>query len=316
MSSCFFKLFRIRLNDDQEEIVSFAAKGHNLLITGQAGVGKSEVVKRIIANAKARGKNVGVICSSGIACQVYDRGVASTVHSFYGLMTAELPWRQVIDRSVSNTVVCDRVKAIDVILWDEASMSSRRMFEIVNRLHHDLTDELSRMFPFAGKQLILVGEFLQLRPVPNMFDEGCYMFESPLFEHAISHTFALTKVMRQSAADQEFLHAVSEIRMGHCSQETEAYLNSLSRELPGPLDECATHIFFCKLSAMLKNREELDKLPGAVLSFEASYENDNSSSMNWPGARVLQLKPGCEVMLIWNKMDELKNGTTGVFRGV
>ena len=79
-------------------------------------------------------------------------------------MTAELPWRQVIDGSVSNTVVCDRVKAIDAILWDEASMSSRRMFEIVNRLHHDLTDELSRMFPFVGKQLILVGEFLQLRP--------------------------------------------------------------------------------------------------------------------------------------------------------
>ena len=42
--------FRIKLNADQEEIVSFAAKGHNLLITGQAGVGKSEVVKRIIAN--------------------------------------------------------------------------------------------------------------------------------------------------------------------------------------------------------------------------------------------------------------------------
>ena len=67
---------------------------------------------------------------------------------------------------------------------------------------------------------------------------------------------------------------------------------------------------------MLKNREELDKLPGEVLSFEALYENDNSSSMNWPGPGVLQLKPGCKVMLIWNKSDELKNDTTGVFRGV
>ena len=83
-------VFRIQLNADQDKIVKFADEGQNLLITGQAGVGKSEVIKRIINNAKARRTTVGVTCSSGIACQVYDRGVASTVHSFYGLMTAEL----------------------------------------------------------------------------------------------------------------------------------------------------------------------------------------------------------------------------------
>jgi len=38
-------LYSIKLNADQEPIVTFAAKGHNLLITAQAGVGKSEVVK-------------------------------------------------------------------------------------------------------------------------------------------------------------------------------------------------------------------------------------------------------------------------------
>ena len=158
-------------------------------------------------------------------------------------MTAELPWRQVIDRCLSNSLVCDRVKANDWIIWDEASMSSRRMFELVNLLHHDLPDDLGRVYPFAGKQLILVGKFLQLQPVPNMFDEGCYMFESPLFDHAISHRFALTKVMRQSEEDREFLNALSKIRFGQCSNETEAYLCSLSRELPSTLKEYATHIF-------------------------------------------------------------------------
>ena len=73
------------MNVDQSQIVDFAFKGHNLLITGQAGVGKSEVGKAFIGKAKCVGKKIGVICSSGIACQAYDRGVASTVHSFYGL---------------------------------------------------------------------------------------------------------------------------------------------------------------------------------------------------------------------------------------
>ena len=206
------------------------------------------------------------------------------------------------------------MKAVDVIIWDEASMSSRRMLELVNILHHDLGDDLASMYPFAGKQLILAGEFLQLQPVLNMFDEGCYMFESPLFDHAICHRFALTKVMRQSEEDREFLRALSEIRFGQCSNETETYLCSLNRELPRPLKECATHIFFHKIPVMLMNREELDKLPGTMLTFDASYENANSRSMSWPGEHVLQLKTGCKVMLVWNKSDDLKNGSTGTFK--
>ena len=161
-------------------------------------MGKSEVVKQIIRFFKERGKTVGVICASGIACQVYDRGLASTVHSFYGLSTAELPWRQLVDRSAGNSLIRDRVRAIDVIVWDEASMSSRRTFELVNFLHHELaTSELSKSIAFAGKQVILVGEFLQLQPVPNLFDEGDFMFYSPLFDFAIPHRFGLTKSIRR-----------------------------------------------------------------------------------------------------------------------
>ena len=318
MASKFSRgIFRIHLNGDQREIVKFAAKGHNLLITGQAGVGKSEVVKRIIATSNARGKNVGIICSSGISCQVYDRGTASTVHSFYGLMTADLPWRQVLERSIANSLVCDRVRAIDVIIWDEASMSSRRLFELVNCLHHKLAaDQVHRTFPFAGKQLILVGEFLQLQPVPNIFDEGCYMFESPLFDLAISHRFALTKVMRQSENDKLLLNALSEIRLGQCSKDSEEYICSLKRNLPANLAQSATHIFFRKIPVALMNRKELDRLPGELFTFNASFENDNSSSMSWPGVEVLQVKRGCKVMLVWNLSEDLKNGSVGVFTGV
>ena len=307
-------IFRIQLNRDQQEILKFAAEGHNLLITGQAGVGKSEVEKRIIATLNERGRTVGIICSSGIACQVYDRGVASTVHSFYGLMTADLAWRQLIDRSLANSVVCDRVRAIDVIIWDEASMSSQRMFELVNCLHHELADDqLARNLPFAGKQLILVEEFLQLQPVPNIFDEGCYMFESPLFDLAISHRFALTKVMRQSENDKHFLNALAERRLGCCSKDSEDYICSLERSLSADLKERATHIFFRKIPVTLMNRKELDKLPGELLVYNASFENDNSTSMSWPGVAVLQLKRGCKVMLVWNLSDSLKNGSVGIF---
>ncbi len=52
---------------------------------------------------------------------------------------------------------------------------------------------------------------------------------------------------------------------------------------------------------MLFNRCRIDELPGDFISFSASYENDASRSIDWPGYDVLRLKRDCKVMLVWNK---------------
>lgn len=70
-----------------------------------------------------------------IVCKVYDPGVTSTVHSYYGLGIADLPWDQLVERSTKNSVVIERIRKCDVLIWDEASMSSQRMLELVNAIH-------------------------------------------------------------------------------------------------------------------------------------------------------------------------------------
>ena len=75
---------------DQTEVFQFAKSGRNLLVIGQAGTGKSRVVNAIRDECQQCGLPVSVICLSGIACQVYDPGVASTLHSFYGPGAADL----------------------------------------------------------------------------------------------------------------------------------------------------------------------------------------------------------------------------------
>ena len=94
-------------------------------------------------------------------------------------------------------------------------MSSRRMLEVVNAIHHSLSEEVNQHKPFGGKQVILVGEFLQLRPVPDDLDEGMFMFYLPLFGSAITHRFELTEIMRQF--DKDFLSALQDVRVlpGH-----------------------------------------------------------------------------------------------------
>jgi len=189
------------------------------------------------------------------------------IFSFYGLSTAELPWRQVIDRSAENSVVRDRIKALDIIVWDENSMSSQRMFELVNFLHHELANDDCKNRPFAGKQMVLIGEFLQLQPVPNLFDEGRFMFYSPLFDFAISHRFGLTTVIRQQNPE---LAALAEIREGGCSIATEQYLTSLQRQLPWEPQRTTTQIYFRKVPVQLVNRRQLDASPGLRSSTPAS----------------------------------------------
>ena len=57
---------------------------------GQAGVGKSRLVTSTFGDCKSRNVEVGVVLSSGIACIVYGRGIASTEHSFCGLGTVDM----------------------------------------------------------------------------------------------------------------------------------------------------------------------------------------------------------------------------------
>ena len=49
-------------------------------------------------------------------------------------------------------------------------MSSQRISELVNAINHKAFPNENIPNPFAGKQIIVVGEFLQLCPVPNEFD--------------------------------------------------------------------------------------------------------------------------------------------------
>ena len=119
------------LTPEQAEIFQFARNGHNILVTGQAGTGKSRVVNTIRDDSRQHGLKVAVICSSGIACQVYDRGVASTVHLYYGLGATDMPSSQLVDRGTSNVGVSEKIKTVDVVIWDEASMSSARMLDAV-----------------------------------------------------------------------------------------------------------------------------------------------------------------------------------------
>ena len=51
--------------------------------------------------------------------------------------------------------------------------------DIVNAFHHHVSIEICKeRLSFAGRQMIIAGEVLQLRPVANSFDAVDFMFQS------------------------------------------------------------------------------------------------------------------------------------------
>ena len=148
----------IKLTEEQDVVVKFAQTGHNMCIFGKAGVGKTTVVETIIKYLTAKGLKCQVVCSSGISCDAY-HGMAKTVHSHYGLQTAELPSNLVIGRSLGRKDIFLQITNTKVLIWDEVSMTSQRIFHIVNAIHHLISNN---DLPFGGIQVILVGDFWQL----------------------------------------------------------------------------------------------------------------------------------------------------------
>ena len=183
-------------------------------------------------------------------------------------------------------------------------MGSQRILELVNAIHHALADETHQNKPFGGKQVTLVGQFLQLRTVPSFFDDGNIMYQLHVFQAAIGHKFQLSKLLRQEFTNPAFLKALAELRLG--------LFSTLSRAIE---NGDALHIYFRKLSVQLQNLEVLYGLPGDLYTFDCIDKGD-VSGISCPADAKLFLKQNAKVMIVWNVSDDIKNGTSAIFRSI
>jgi ATP-dependent exoDNAse (exonuclease V) alpha subunit len=73
------------MDEDQKLTYDLAYKGHSILITVQAGTGKTLLVENIIKNLRSLGKHVAITASTGIAATHYGELLATTLHKWAGL---------------------------------------------------------------------------------------------------------------------------------------------------------------------------------------------------------------------------------------
>lgn len=76
------------------------------------------------------------------------------------------------------------------------------------------------------------------------------------------------------------------------------------------------YIFFKKNFVLLFNCFWLEEVDGEFICFDVIYEGSVGDKIFWLGEKVFYLKNNCKVMFVWNLLDELKNGSMGIFMKV
>lgn len=305
-------------DDDTRKAMELVRKGRSFFITGKAGTGKTTLLKKIVAECRANGKNIAVTAPTGVAAK---NAEGQTLHTMFGLSTAmyipgKMRMRYRLDDAREKVV-----KKLDVLIIDEISMVRCDLLDMV-----DLTLQhyKGNKNPFGGIQVVFFGDLFQLPPVVTDEDEehlyshydNQYFFSSDVITKHPFPLLELNKVHRQE--DPIFVNILNHIREGKYLASDREILNRRLKPGYEPSEkESAVYLRTRNKKVWGHNKGKLDTLPGDEVPFKA-YIDGIFPKEQFPTDFELKLKIGAKVMLLRNDHDGLKyvNGTQGVISSI
>ncbi|MCB1278338.1 PIF1 family ATP-dependent DNA helicase [Prosthecobacter sp.] len=286
-------------------------QGRNVLLTGQAGTGKSTLLRNELEHA---GNDVAVTASTGIAALNIG---GSTLHRWSGMMLGpkrgddprEFLRELMRDKRQSVRAGMDRIRACRLLVLDEVSMLSGVTLEFFDLLCRTVRRDDA---PFGGIQIIATGDYLQLPPVRiNPSEPYDWAFQTEAWQRANFAVIHLTKVHRQD--EPQFLAALGEFRQGRLNAENSALLASRVVHFPN-----------ADIPRLFTHNTQVDKWNAYRLSCIDTTETAYQARTDGPEHQIqflrnnlltperLVLKPGARVMFTVNKPDMgFVNGQTG-----
>lgn len=295
------------LSAEQQSVKDAIDSGCNVLVTGSAGTGKSEILKALLRD----NPNLPVTASTGIAAVNVG---GCTIHSWAGIGLGEDPVAQLAGRITGNRGKhYDRIRGAARICLDEVSMIGAPLLRTLDHVFRLVRENPN---PFGGIQMVFFGDFLQLPPVikgtPN---PEIFAFQTDSWAAAGVKTHLLTKVWRQ--ADAEFSAALNDIRMGEVSDRARSILNARFKAPDPDPTQPPVVVHVTNADVDQENAEKLALLSGEMETYDAMDSGR-------PGAvemlrkhciapSELNLKVGVRVMLLKNldTSEGLCNGTMG-----
>jgi ATP-dependent DNA helicase PIF1 len=247
--------------------------GKNLFITGPGGTGKTYLIKRMVQYLKQQNIVFQVCAMTGCAAVLLGFG-AKTLHSWAGMGLATGNMDAIVHKIVYNKKTVGTLKKVRVLIVDEVSMLSKRIFEALNIA-------LQRIrkcgAPFGGIQIIFTGDFFQLPPVGK--EEECqFCFESEEWLQIFpwKNHIQLQHIFRQE--DTVYKEILNQVRWGELDEVSIGILQGcLRKEVTGEV--IPTKLFATRAKTEFVNTRMYDKLEGEEYIFKIQVKFDLTTYM-------------------------------------
>jgi len=208
------------MNLSKEQQIAFDKyiEGDNIFITGPGGSGKSALIQKINEHSRRTQKEIHVCALTGCAAVLLNAN-ATTIHSWAGIGLGNGTIEQLILKIKANKYSKKMWKQTEVLVVDEVSMLSLKLFDALNQIGKALRGNNR---PFGGIQLVFSGDFYQLPPVGNKEDINTmrFCFESDDW-NSIFHRdcqIQLIKIFRQKEASYTSL--LNQVREGKIKRKS------------------------------------------------------------------------------------------------
>ncbi len=320
------------MNYSEEQINAFTAytQGTNVFITGPGGTGKTALIKYIQKDAVRKGFKIQVCALTGCAAVLLECK-AKTLHSWASIGLGTASFDQLITKIMKNRYAKDNWKNTDILVVDEVSMMSQKLFELLDAIGKTIRKNSK---PFGGIQLIFSGDFYQLPPVGDKDEPETtkFCFESLLWCQTFSkeNHIQLTKIFRQS--DPVYQKILNQIREGKLKRSSnEMLLHNVGRQIAMDNEVRPTKLFPTRNKVEQVNTKEMNGLKTDEIEYKLKYHSDLEMTAteivkrrqftreqiqtellylkaNLRCDEVVKLKVGAQVMCIVNI--ELDNGQT------
>ena len=334
----------MEFSPEQQKAFDKYVQGQNIFITGPGGTGKSALIKYIQKDAFTRGLNIQVCAMTGCAAVLLECK-AKTVHSWSGIGLGNNTVEETVTKIVRNKYRKIMWKEVDILVLDEVSMMSQKIFELLDTVGKIVRKNKSK--PFGGIQVIFSGDFYQLPPVPNKDepDTEKFCFESLLWFETFSleNHIVLTKIFRQN--DDIYRRILNQVREGRIRRSSvDILIQQVGKPVSSEQLVRPTKLYPTRNRVDYINSVEMERLPGEETIFSIKYHLDLELTSNEKQIRInqrstkeqihnelmylqsnlrceetIKLKIGAQVMCIVNMEltngDMLCNGSQGIVVG-
>ncbi|MFA6994987.1 MAG: PIF1 family DEAD/DEAH box helicase [Patescibacteria group bacterium] len=298
----------------QKEALAILEAGHNILLTGPAGSGKTFLLNQYIGHLKKKNIGVAITASTGIAATHLG---GRTIHSWAGIGIKDRLSSRDIQALTKKSYLKKQFEKTAVLVIDEISMLP------AHRL--DLIDSVCQAFkknslPFGGLQIIMSGDFFQLPPISSGGVEVEFVYKSNVWSEMDLRVCYLDEQHRQN--DKKMISILKSLREDAVDAETIKLLKSRMNQKIN--DEVKPiRLFTHNIDVDVINDVELKKIIAPEFVYRMTSEGEKrlveSLKKNCLVPEKLTLKKGAQVMFVKNKFKEEKavyvNGSMGIVIG-